>query len=130
MKDLLTRILLLFMIGAGSVICRIKTIKNFRSLKNSNINRLETNRKLQSVNFKANPLIYSVEKSNHSGYENNHHFLMLSHEIAQKENEIKKLNHYVDTVQSKVDSFSENVVDRINEVNNLVNNQLLDNDSI
>ena len=130
MKLFFIQLLVIAGMGVSFLQAKIRTIKNFRELKNSNMNRLHGTRKLTETDINGNPLIYSIEKLEFGEGENNHHFMALSYEIAKKTANIKHLGNYVDSVQDKIDYLSESVVERINVINNLVNSQFLGADGI
>lgn len=129
------RLVVLFVIALSSCFAsaagRFRTIKSFRSIKDSNISRLNRERRLDDFSLGNNPLIYAPEPQEPgSGAENNHHFMMLSYEIQKRNLDVKRLSDFVVGVQKKVDDLSESVIDRINEINNLVNTQLLGHEGI
>ena len=131
MEKLVVQLFVLALIGLPVVEARARTIRTLRSLKDFNIGRLRTERRLDDFSLSNNPLIYSAEKQEPgSGGENNHHFMMLSYEISTRNGDVKHLSDYVTSVQKKVDDLSETVVDRITEINNLITTQLLGQDGI
>ena len=123
------QLVLLVLITIQFTHSRIRTLKNFRSLKNSNMNRLRQTRQLGDSSFSGGSLLFGAQNMD-DGNNHNDSYMMLSYEIAKREADIKSLGTLVDSIQNKVDDLSESVVERINEVYNLVNTQLLGADGI
>ena len=130
MNHSLFQLIFVILITTPFIESKIRTLKNFRSLKNSNINRLHQARRLSTNDYGNNPLLFSPEEPEEGPSNHGNHFMMLSFEISKREADIRSLGKSVDSVQNKVDDLSESVVERINEVYNLVNNQLLGVDGI
>ena len=131
MEKFLTKLLVLAFVSLSLVEAKARTIRNFRSLKGSNIDRIRPNRRLEGGSFEDNPLIYSVEKyDGDDGPGHGQNVFQLGSEIAKRNHDVKRLSDYVSEIQKKVDDLSESVVERVNEINNLVDTQLLGSDGI
>ena len=130
MKKVVIQLFVLALISLPLVEAKARTIRNFRSLKGSNIGRIRSDRRLHGGSFADNPLIYSVEKFEGDDAGHGQSVFELGSEISQRSQQARKLSEYANEVQRKIDELTESVVDRVSEINNMVNSQLLGNEGI
>ena len=124
-SNLLTAIVFIWLFSDLAA-SKAKSLHQIRSLKNQNQRRIKSSRRLTGgydLDFTQNPLIYAPEETEHQAHSDN--LMSLHLEITKQHAKVKELKASTESIQRKSDIVSERIMDRVNEIYNLVQNQLL-----
>lgn len=107
-----------------------RKISEFRTLKKTNQARMGKNRRLVDTAFKNNALIFGVETPKVGNSKQVYNLLEMSIDMERYKHNVKDLSRLILGFKQKMITFRENFEQRIVDLNEMVNHELLGSSSI